>query len=760
MYDGCGDSAKASTFPNLCEIDIDHLIRMDKPIEDRSTGSSVSAANSMQNAPGHSSLSAPAHGPVSAVPSQHGVSQAVGAQVPFSQPRVQIARTGGIGLETTIGVNKAATLQEKLRAVHQASLPHAVAPRSHQSHVNAASSHQGTIANSRAQLQLQSLQPSHRGSSSQQQPAWDVPNPLIGGAPGSRPAGVHVASSERPTQQQPQQHQHQHGVQSMPVANSNAAVNMQRRVPMQQNPPVQPRQIAVQPYPGPPGYASGNTRHQQQHPQQQPQQHQQQQAPPRRPKVVLSAEAKAALSKAIWSAIRSPDGSIAPDLMQAAMATGLPRNAILNAARVARDREAQKRQSMQQQQQQQQQQQRQPLQSHHQSAPISHQQHPHYQQLQNHPVHRTHMMRPQEHNGVPGIRPPPNRATVPMSSSHMNVPRPVLSAKSVTPTHKPKPTQNTQQVQAAKLLQIRTDERAKWKRVHQGIFLVQKGKFMAPPHTVGGIVRTGSVKPVIVPGTTETGIPRKRNDHQVMLQAARLQRMLQVEKQSPVTLLLEPDKYKRIKIEAKKHAKALERVVRRARQTASEALNKQHKDFSKSIASHQQDFSKFHKQRRADALKVAKMIRDNFDKESKKKEKDVVAAEKARLAALKANDMDAYSKLLEETKNERLKFLMDKTEKHFSQISTSLLEHRNKDGSVASTGGTASYYASAHLTTEEVRQPSILVGGDLKEYQMGGLQWLVSLYNNKLNGILADEVSVKLLYFPIVLYPRACMSST
>ena len=104
--------------------------------------------------------------------------------------------------------------------------------------------------------------------------------------------------------------------------------------------------------------------------------------------------------------------------------------------------------------------------------------------------------------------------------------------------------------------------------------------------------------------------------------------------------------------------------------------------------------------------------------------------------------MDAYSKLLEETKNDRLKFLMDKTERHFSQISTSLLQERNKDGSVSSSGGTASYYASAHLKTEEVRQPGLLVGGDLKEYQMSGLQWLVSLYNNKLNGILADEMGL------------------
>jgi SNF2 family DNA or RNA helicase len=30
----------------------------------------------------------------------------------------------------------------------------------------------------------------------------------------------------------------------------------------------------------------------------------------------------------------------------------------------------------------------------------------------------------------------------------------------------------------------------------------------------------------------------------------------------------------------------------------------------------------------------------------------------------------------------------------------------------------------------------------LREYQMVGLQWMVSLYNNKLNGILADEMGL------------------
>ena len=51
------------------------------------------------------------------------------------------------------------------------------------------------------------------------------------------------------------------------------------------------------------------------------------------------------------------------------------------------------------------------------------------------------------------------------------------------------------------------------------------------------------------------------------------------------------------------------------------------------------------------------------------------------------------------------------------------------------------YYAVAHRIKETVtKQPSILIGGTLKEYQLKGLQWMISLHNKKLNGILTDEM--------------------
>ena len=51
------------------------------------------------------------------------------------------------------------------------------------------------------------------------------------------------------------------------------------------------------------------------------------------------------------------------------------------------------------------------------------------------------------------------------------------------------------------------------------------------------------------------------------------------------------------------------------------------------------------------------------------------------------------------------------------------------------------YYSIAHDVRERItEQSTILVNGQLKEYQIKGLEWLVSLFNNNLNGILADEM--------------------
>ena len=47
-------------------------------------------------------------------------------------------------------------------------------------------------------------------------------------------------------------------------------------------------------------------------------------------------------------------------------------------------------------------------------------------------------------------------------------------------------------------------------------------------------------------------------------------------------------------------------------------------------------------------------------------------------------------------------------------------------------------------------QPSILVGGQLRDYQLDSLNWLIGLYESGINGILADEM-VSFLEFVSIL---------
>lgn len=66
-----------------------------------------------------------------------------------------------------------------------------------------------------------------------------------------------------------------------------------------------------------------------------------------------------------------------------------------------------------------------------------------------------------------------------------------------------------------------------------------------------------------------------------------------------------------------------------------------------------------------------------------------------------------------------------------------------EDDEYMNMGGYQNYYNIAHAIGEEVKeQASLMVNGNLKEYQVKGLEWLVSLYNNNLNGILADEMGL------------------
>lgn len=125
---------------------------------------------------------------------------------------------------------------------------------------------------------------------------------------------------------------------------------------------------------------------------------------------------------------------------------------------------------------------------------------------------------------------------------------------------------------------------------------------------------------------------------------------------------------------------------------------------------------------------------------------------KQRLAALKSNDEEAYLKLLDQTKDTRITHLLKQTNSFLDSLAQAVRVQQNevriKRGEeippiTDEEREKIDYYEVSHRIKETVdKQPSILVGGTLKEYQIKGLEWMVSLYNNHLNGILADEMGL------------------
>jgi SNF2 family DNA or RNA helicase len=218
----------------------------------------------------------------------------------------------------------------------------------------------------------------------------------------------------------------------------------------------------------------------------------------------------------------------------------------------------------------------------------------------------------------------------------------------------------------------------------------------------------------------------------------------------------------RVRRQNKKDIKVFEKEERKRRVDAQKQRSQRADDYFKELLAHRDEFFRFHKAKRGDARRAAAAVRLWLQDADARKEKAETKAAAARIRALKENDMDAYARLLEETKNDRLHYLINQTDSYLATINKMVDDQRlaadddddnnNNNGAQASSSNASSssstssasqnYYDNTHRHLEKVQQPTMLKGGDLKEYQLGGLQWLVSLYNNNLNGILADEMGL------------------
>lgn len=222
-------------------------------------------------------------------------------------------------------------------------------------------------------------------------------------------------------------------------------------------------------------------------------------------------------------------------------------------------------------------------------------------------------------------------------------------------------------------------------------------------------------------------------------------------------------------------ARTTEQLERKQRVDRERRAKHKHVEQLSVIVTHGREVLAVNRAAQDSIIKLGRAILSFHAYTEKEEQKRIERISKERLKALKADDEEAYMKLIDTAKDTRITHLIRQTDSYLDSLAQAVVAQQNESGhgedimqfeteegpaSEATFGAQVimddvqedktkvDYYAVAHRISEKVtRQPRLLSGGSLKEYQLKGLQWMVSLYNNKLNGILADEM-VSILFVP------------
>ncbi|WFD33315.1 RSC chromatin remodeling complex ATPase component [Malassezia cuniculi] len=235
---------------------------------------------------------------------------------------------------------------------------------------------------------------------------------------------------------------------------------------------------------------------------------------------------------------------------------------------------------------------------------------------------------------------------------------------------------------------------------------------------------------------------------------------------------LDRSAFRRVRKQTLRDARVTEQLERKQRTERERKAKQRHTDYLSMICMHGKDLIAAQNKAADQARRIGRMVLKLHSDVEREEQKRIERVAKERLNALKADDEEAYLKLIDTAKDTRITHLLQQTDAYLDSLAQAVQAQQNDDvfadtlsgdKSRISVGGEAvdettfgasredepdetgkvDYYSVAHRITERIdEQPSILVGGTLKEYQMKGLQWMVSLYNNRLNGILADEMGL------------------
>ncbi|OMJ24057.1 Chromatin structure-remodeling complex subunit snf21 [Smittium culicis] len=222
---------------------------------------------------------------------------------------------------------------------------------------------------------------------------------------------------------------------------------------------------------------------------------------------------------------------------------------------------------------------------------------------------------------------------------------------------------------------------------------------------------------------------------------------------------------RRAKKQSLREAREIEKLERQQR-AENERLKKQkHTDQLLSIVNHGRELVLWHRNQAQKTIKLGKAVQQFHAHIEREEQKRQERLSRERLQALRADDEEAYLKLIDQSKETRITHLLQQTNQYLSSLTSAVkLQQDSVADSLSSVpqitekplwaqtnaemvdpddDDKLDYYSISHRIQESIiEQPKLLVGGTLKDYQIRGLEWMVSLYNNRLNGILADEMGL------------------
>lgn len=266
-----------------------------------------------------------------------------------------------------------------------------------------------------------------------------------------------------------------------------------------------------------------------------------------------------------------------------------------------------------------------------------------------------------------------------------------------------------------------------------------------------------------------------------LLEKQRSTRALVAERLIQGTLLpLNRADFRRVRKPTLRDARMTEQAERRQRVDRERRAKHKHVEQLGVICTHGREVISTCRQAQDRVTRLGRAVISFHAYTEKEEQKRIERISKERLKALKADDEEAYMKLIDTAKDTRITHLIRQTDTYLDSLAQAVRAQQDEHGGVeldfetedgptneatfgaqvledaAEDKAKVDYYAVAHRISERItKQPSLLIGGTLKDYQVKGLQWMVSLYNNKLNGILADEMAS---FFLCMIYACAHLS--